>query len=226
MKTWLVRPILLVTMTVALIALASAGHVRSLRASVTATSAPTLHLLASPTGTQDPQQPFRVTSKTFANNGFIPASMVFSGTLGSVCTGGNRSPQLSWTQASGDVESYAVAMYDITANFTHWGIYNIPPVITELPENAGTASSPFTQITNDAGNVGYSGPCPPPDIVPGGIHTYVVTVYALDSPITVQNLPPDFPSNGSALFHAIIPHLLESTSTTGFFKCTSSSACS
>src|SRR5208283_365012 len=80
---------------------------------------------------------FRLSSKTFENNQFIPASMVFSGQLGSVCSGNNISPELSWTSAGPDTRSYAVALYDVTANFTHWGIYNIPAVTTELAAGAG-----------------------------------------------------------------------------------------
>ena len=47
----------------------------------------------------DGQQRFRVTSTTFENNTFVPASMVFNGPLGSSCIGGNMSPELKWTHA-------------------------------------------------------------------------------------------------------------------------------
>jgi len=178
-------------------------------------------------GNQD--QHFRVTSTTLTNNSFIPASMVFNQYP---CTGGNTSPQLSWTQGSGDVNSYAVVMYDVTANFTHWGVYNIPPYITDLPENAGGAGSQFTnQVTNDFGsfgfNPGYDGPCPPPAGTFGPpVHTYVITVYALDTRLQLNSpTDPYFPPNGSALFRAMIGHLLESADITGFFKCPSMGAC-
>jgi Raf kinase inhibitor-like YbhB/YbcL family protein len=175
----------------------------------------------------DGNQGFTVTSTTFENNGFIPASMVFSGQLGSVCTGANQSPELSWTPAHRGTRAYAVVLFDVTASFTHWGIYNIPPTTTELPENAGiSGSTSGQQVLNDAGNFGYSGPCPPPDIVPNGNHVYVVTVYALDRELHLPFPSPDFPPTGSALFRAMIGHVVDSTSIRGIFRCTDASACS
>jgi Raf kinase inhibitor-like YbhB/YbcL family protein len=163
--------------------------------------------------------PFRVTSTTFQNEGPIPATMVFNGTLGSVCIGGNMSPELSWTPALPWTKSYAVVTYDVTANFTHWGIYNIPPDVTELPENAGVATATYPQITDDAGNVGYAGPCPPPGIVPNGIHHYLFTVYALDTMLNLPQFPPGTPAPSETLFRAMIGHVIETTTITGLFSC-------
>jgi Raf kinase inhibitor-like YbhB/YbcL family protein len=178
---------------------------------------PRANLLAMQSGLE----PFTVSSTTFENNGFIPASMVFSGILGSTCTGGNQSPELSWTRAPGNVRSYAVVLFDVTASFTHWGMYNIPVTTTELPQNAGVAGSTFgAQVLNDALNFGYSGPCPPPDIVKKGIHTYVFTVYALDTQLELPFPSPDFPPTGAALFRAMIGHVLDTARITGLFKCT------
>jgi Raf kinase inhibitor-like YbhB/YbcL family protein len=174
----------------------------------------------------DEDHEFRITSNTFENDQLIPASMVFNGQLGSVCTGGNESPELSWTHAGHGTKSYAVALFDVTANFTHWGVFNIPPSITELPAGAGAAGSgPGQQILNDAFNFGYSGPCPPPGLVPNGIHRYVFTVYALD---TELHLPPsaDFPPTGAALYRAMIGHVIDHASITGLFRCTDANSCS
>lgn len=192
-----------------------------------AAGANVLNLRAELKGLQDDEKKFRVSSTTFEDNGFIPASMVFSGQLGSVCTGGNESPELSWTRAPGNVRSYAVVLFDVTASFTHWGIYNIPTTTTELPENAGVDGSTFgAQVLNDAGNFGYSGPCPPPDIVTNGIHSYVFTVYALDTQLELLSPSPDFPPTGAALFRAMIGHVVGEASITGLFKCTDASGCS
>jgi Raf kinase inhibitor-like YbhB/YbcL family protein len=175
----------------------------------------------------DGHQPFTVTSTTFENNGFIPASMVFNGQLGSICTGANQSPELSWTPARPGTRSYAVVLFDVTASFTHWGMYNIALTRTELPENAGVSSSAFgEQVLNDAGQFGYSGPCPPPDIVPQGNHTYVVTVYALDTQLDLPFPSPDFPPTGSELFRAMIGHVVDTASIRGIFRCTDESSCS
>lgn len=168
---------------------------------------------------QDETQRFRVTSTTFENNKMVPASMVFNGTLGSNCIGGNMSPELKWTKAVPWTRSYAVVAYDVTANFTHWGVYNIPADVTELPANAGVATSSLAQITDDAGNVGYVGPCPPPDIVPNGIHKYLFTVYALDTKLDLPAFPPGFPAPAETLFRAMIGHVIETATITGLFSC-------
>jgi hypothetical protein len=166
---------------------------------------------------------FRLTSKTFENNQFIPPSMVYSGQLGSVCTGNNISPDLSWTQAGRGTRSYAVALYDVTANFTHWGIYNIPPTTTELLAGAGTPGGNALQVYNDAGIQGYSGPCPPPDLVPNGIHYYVFTVYALDKELNLTPSP-DFPPGADGLYRAMVGHVIDQASLTGRFSCSDSAS--
>jgi Raf kinase inhibitor-like YbhB/YbcL family protein len=181
--------------------------------------APHASRLSRPSGDDDAPPRFRVTSKTFQNDTIVPASMVFNGTLGSVCVGGNMSPDLKWTKAVPWTKSYAVVTYDVTANFTHWGIYNIPPDVTELPANAGVATSSYPQITDDAGNVGYAGPCPPPDIVPSGIHRYLFTVYALDTKLDLPAFPPGFPAPSETLFRAMIGHVIEAATITGLFSC-------
>jgi hypothetical protein len=116
-------------------------------------------------------------------------------------------------------------MYDVTASFTHWGMYNVSPGTTELPANAGAAGSRFgTQVNNDfgVGDLSYDGPCPPASLTPQ-IHHYVFTVYALDTKL------PTFPSFGQflpgaeALYHGLISagqggHILDSASISGFYS--------
>ena len=76
--------------------------------------------------------------------------------------------------------SYVVAMFDVTASFTHWGMYNISARTNGLPEGAGAAGSTYgAQVYNDFYLQGYDGPCPPVGVEPYS-HQYVVTVYALD----------------------------------------------
>jgi Raf kinase inhibitor-like YbhB/YbcL family protein len=167
---------------------------------------------------------FRVTSSTFGNNQTLPFSMIYefanpNGT--NACsadgtTGGNQSPELSWTDAGHGTVTYAVIAFDATAAFTHWGIYDITPTTVRLPENAGVAgTSEGAQIVDDFGLVGYNGPCPPP----GAVHQYVFTVYAVD---TYLKLPGSttFPANSETLFRALIGHVVDSASITGFFSST------
>lgn len=171
---------------------------------------------------QDQNQPsLRVTSSTFVNGGTLPLSMVYN-----QCPfypgGGNQSPELSWRNAPDETRSFVVIAYDVTASFTHWGMYNISSRSTGLPLNAGIPNSPDgTQVANDFGDLSYDGPCPPPQFPPAS-HTYVFTVYALD--IVLPTLPTfgDFPPGSQALYHALIiaargNHILDSASIDGHF---------
>jgi len=157
--------------------------------------------------------PFTVSSTTFKNNHFVPASMVYDK---AGCTGANQSPQLSWTGAPKKTKSFAITTLDVTAIFWHWGMYNISPATTSLPQNAGTPKSKYgTEVLNDWSiyfgkkNRGYDGPCPPA----GKPHHYVFTVYALD---TTLKLPRS--AHVENLDLAIRGHILNYTSITGLYK--------
>ena len=164
---------------------------------------------------------FRLSSSTFSNGGTLPLSMVYN-----QCSyypgGDDQSPELSWNHAPWGTRSFVVILYDVTASFTHWGMYNIAPTRSGLPENAGVAGSTYgTQIANDFGDISYDGPCPPPSLTPVS-HQYVFTVYALD--VVLPTLPTfgDFPPGAEALYHALIEagrsgDILETASIDGFF---------
>lgn len=145
-----------------------------------------------------------------------------------VCTpdGSAESPQLAWSHAPHGTRSFVVVLYDTTAAFTHWGMYNIPHRTHELPQNAGVANSAFgSQIDNDFGDPHYDGPCPPAGVAPFA-HHYVFTVYALDTQLTLQSSA-NFPANAETLYHALIRagregHILASASITGLFSSTPS----
>jgi len=165
---------------------------------------------------------FQVTSTAFSDGGTLPLSMVYD-----QCPfypgGGNQSPELSWTNAPRHAQSFIVVSYDVTASFTHWGLYNIAPTTTELPEHAGIAgSTQGLQVHNDFGrnNLEYDGPCPPPQLNPS-VHQYVFTVYALDTALALPSFQ-DFPPGAEALFRALIRagrrgRILAAASITGFF---------
>jgi Raf kinase inhibitor-like YbhB/YbcL family protein len=177
---------------------------------------------------------FQLSSTTFANDATLPISMInnipVSGSNscsidGSV--GGNQSPELSWIHAPQGTTSFVVTVYDDTAAFTHWGMYNISGAATGLPENAGVAGSQYgSQIFNDF-FVGaeYDGPCPPANVRPF-VHHYVFTVYALD---TMLRLPssPNFPASAESLYQALIKagkagHILASSKIVGLYSTTPS----
>ncbi|MHB8119080.1 MAG: YbhB/YbcL family Raf kinase inhibitor-like protein [Methanothrix sp.] len=66
------------------------------------------------------------------------------------------------------------------AVFTHWLIWNIPPtnVIPKAIAKKATIKEPFRAVqgTNDFGEIGYAGPCPPS----GKPHRYFFRVFGLD----------------------------------------------
>lgn len=194
-----------------------------------------LRLIGGEGDSQDSDHHFRLSSTTFQNGATFPLSMIFTIPSSSnpnvnICTvdgspGGNQSPELSWTGAPKNTKSFVVIMYDITASFTHWGMYNISPKTTQLPANAGVTGSTFgTQVTNDygIGDLSYDGPCPPASLTPQ-VHHYVFTVYALDT--TLPTIPSfgQFLPGSEALYNALIAaregrHVLESASISGFYS--------
>lgn len=163
---------------------------------------------------------FQLSSTTFTNGGQLPLSMILgSNNCAYVSGGGDQSPQLSWTHAPRGTRSFVVTLYDVTASFTHWGMYNISPKTAELPENAGVAGSTFgQQVFNDFFlGAEYDGPCPPNNITPL-VHDYVFTVYALDTDLHLLSSPPNFPADAETLYRAMFDHVLQSASIHGYFS--------
>ncbi|MCC7009848.1 MAG: YbhB/YbcL family Raf kinase inhibitor-like protein [Acidobacteria bacterium] len=121
---------------------------------------------------------FHVTSADVKNGAFAPAQIY----NGFGCTGGNVSPQLSWTGAPRDTRSFVVTVYDPDAptgsGFWHWVVIDIPASVTSLPTGASRGKLPAGAIETrtDFGAPGYGGPCPPAGDKP---HRYVFTVHAL-----------------------------------------------
>jgi Raf kinase inhibitor-like YbhB/YbcL family protein len=125
---------------------------------------------------------FKLTSTDIGPDKPLAQDFVFSG-FG--CTGGNLSPQLSWTGSPAGTRSYAVTLFDPDAiqgrGFWHWMMVNIPASTTALARDAGKSDgsklpSGASQVKNGFRQTGYSGSCPPPSDDP---HGYVMSVYAL-----------------------------------------------
>lgn len=175
---------------------------------------------------------FQLHSRTLENGQTMPLSTVLNNPTNGVnsCTangeaGGDQSPDLYWTGAPFGTQSYAVVLYDVTAGFTHWGIYNVKGDLNGLPAGAGVAGSRYgTQIMNDFYlGAEYDGPCPPANVAPEA-HEYVFTVYALSTKIEVPSST-NFPANAEALFHALLHasqrgQLLAQSSLVGYFSST------
>jgi len=137
--------------------------------------------------------------------------------------GGNESPQLTWRHAPPETRSFVVIAYDITAQFTHWQMYNIAADTHSLPQNAGIPGSVYgIQNGNDFFQPNYNGPCPPTTLTPHS-HKYQFTVYALDRFLPVVQTFGDFvPAGPEGLYQELIEaslggHVLASASIAGHF---------
>jgi len=123
--------------------------------------------LAAATATWASPAGFQVTSPDFADGGRIPGEFT--------CDGKNTAPTLEIAGAPAGTKALALIVEDPDApsgTFTHWLIWNIPPGTKAL--TGGAVPDGAAQGTNDFGNVGYSGPCPP-----SGTHRYFFRLYAL-----------------------------------------------
>jgi Raf kinase inhibitor-like YbhB/YbcL family protein len=101
-------------------------------------------------------------------------------------SGQDISPQLSWTGAPADTESYAITVFDPDAptgsGFWHWAVTDIPATVTHLPAGAGDDAGSLlpegaVQLPNDARLARFIGAAPPAG---HGPHRYVIVVHALD----------------------------------------------
>lgn len=126
------------------------------------------------TKTGDTSETMQVSSSAFDHGGEIPTKYT--------CDGQDISPPIA-AKMSDQANTWALIITDPDApggTFTHWLIWNLPPK-TDIPEDVpqgDTVSSlgDAPQGTNDFGDVGYGGPCPPEG---DGPHTYVFDVYAI-----------------------------------------------
>ncbi len=125
-----------------------------------------------------PVPDLQVTSEAFANGDTLPDEQVQSG--------GNTSPQLSWSGLPQGTRAYAVTCFDpdapTPAGFWHWFVTGLPADITSLQAGAGDehAALPGGALTlrNDGGSADYTGAAPPPG---DRLHRYMFTVHALDT---------------------------------------------
>ena len=99
------------------------------------------------------------------------------------CDGDDVVPDLTWTDVPGDTVEMVIVVDDPDApggTFTHWTVWGLQPdaapVDGDLPPGA-------VEGTNDFGQVGYRGPCPP---VGDGPHRYRFRVLALDSSLDLS----------------------------------------
>jgi len=120
------------------------------------------------------EEAMELTSSVFAAGGPIPVRFT--------CEGEDVSPDFSWGDAPPATESLVLTLRDPDApkagGFTHWLIYGISPRTGRIEQNV--PKQPIVegiglQGTNDSGEIGYMGPCPP-----SGMHRYFARLFALD----------------------------------------------
>jgi Raf kinase inhibitor-like YbhB/YbcL family protein len=117
-----------------------------------------------------------LTSPAFADGQMIPAQ--------NTCAGADTSPSLDWTAGPPATMSYALVLTDLTNNFVHWVLWDIPAATRALPAMLANDAMPAipagaSQVNLDtpaagAGN-GYHGPCPS-----GNLHNYQFAIHAMD----------------------------------------------
>jgi Raf kinase inhibitor-like YbhB/YbcL family protein len=109
-----------------------------------------------------------MTSDAFRNGQPIPAKYT--------CDGANQTPTLHWGDPPPGTKSFALVVDDPDAphgTFRHWGVYDIPATARTI----GATEHAGTEVKNDMGKPGYSGPCPPKG---HGAHHYHFKLFALD----------------------------------------------
>jgi len=159
---------------------------------------------------------FTLKSKDISHGDFMKKTQEFQG-FG--CSGGNLSPQLSWSGAPKGTEAFAIMAYDPDAptgsGWWHWQLVNIPKNVTNLASGAGDMSKNQApkgsrHISNDYGAKGFGGACPPEG---DGAHRYQFTVHALSKKLEL----PEDPS-GALTGYMVNAHSLGSSTIEALYK--------
>ncbi len=140
-------------------------------------------------------------SSVFADGAMIPASFT--------CDGEKKSLPLSVAGVPSSAKSLAFSVVDPDApsgNWVHWLAWNIAPGVSQLDRHALAEGA--VEGYGSGGVKGYYPPCPP-----SGSHRYVITVYALD---TMISLPEKV---GLGAFNAAVKgHIVGQASLTGRYR--------
>jgi Raf kinase inhibitor-like YbhB/YbcL family protein len=154
--------------------------------------------------------PMTLMSSAFAHQNQLPKRFT--------CDGPDVSPALSWSNIPQNTKSLVLIVDDpdvpIPAlpikTWVHWLLYNIPPTVSELPENIMQKDLPTgtLQGKNDWKQTSYRGPCPPI-----GRHRYFFKLYALDIELPDLNLP-----NKARLEKAMAGHIIAYAELIGTYK--------
>jgi Raf kinase inhibitor-like YbhB/YbcL family protein len=130
------------------------------------------------------------------------------------CKGASESPEVEWDGIPSGTKSLVLILDDTDApngRFTHWIVYNIPPVpggLGQAQPNVKVLENGAQQGDTSAGSRGYYPPCPPV----GATHRYVFRLYAVDMDITQPTADRD------SIDWALTGHTIAETKFTTTFK--------
>jgi Raf kinase inhibitor-like YbhB/YbcL family protein len=97
--------------------------------------------------------------------------------VGYTCEGFGVTPDVSWSGVPVGTAELGLAFIDLDAQgFVHWAVTGIPASATSIL--GGSLPLGAVAHRNDFGDAAYGGPCPPE-----GEHQYLLTLYALGSPL-------------------------------------------
>ncbi len=158
-----------------------------------------------------PPSRFTLTSSAYTEGSMIPTQYS--------CADPNAtSPELSWTNAPKDTESFAVIMHDSdaapmkgTMDVTHWIFWGVAGSATSVP--GGIKPNSMQGGIEQGANIrkvnGYQPPCPPPGATP---HHYIIELYALNTKL-------DLPAGSSRdeLLMAMNGHVIGKATLVGLF---------
>lgn len=127
-------------------------------------------------------------------------------------SGGNESPPLNWVGTPAGTMSLAIFFYDISIDFEHSAIWNIPADVTELPQDVDHDAMPADvpgalQCRSWIDEFGYGGPG-------SAANFYEFTIYAID----VEEIPSDEIDQNSDLEDvraAFMAHAIATATLTG-----------
>lgn len=133
------------------------------------------------------------------------------------CSGENKSPQLSWTNAPKGTKSFAITVYDPDAptgsGWWHWLVVNLPKSTDTITTNAsaqGKLPKGAIETMTDYGSSNFGGACPPEG---DNAHAYFFTIYALD----VEKLDLTNKSDSALVGYMIHKHTIEKATIISYY---------
>jgi len=141
-----------------------------------------------------------ISSPAFLDNTMIPRKYT--------CQGDDINPPLEFSGIPSGTKSLVLIVDDPDApmgTWDHWILFNVH-VISKIEEDNVPPGA--VQGTNSWGNNSYGGPCPPT-----GTHRYVFKLYALDSPLDLNES-----SSKQDVLNAMKAHLLAQAQLIGLYR--------